>query len=309
MKEKPVVLIADDAAQNIQTLAQCLKDDYRIKVATGGERCLELAQTDPVPDLILLDVDMPDLDGYEVIKRLRESQALAAIPVMFVTAMDNDIDEEKGLELGAVDYLTKPIRPGIVKARVKTQILLKVQTDQLKQLAMCDQLTGLYNRHFLLESARQKVAFCKRHRQPLSVMILDIDYFKQINDDHGHAMGDQVLQAIGVAIQERCRKEDLLGRSSQPDNEAFDSSDNIAARYGGEEFVILMSPCHQEAAQRKAEQLRAAIELLQPNGIKTTVSVGVAQMAAEESFEALVSRADMALYEAKEQGRNQVVVK
>lgn len=305
MQEKPVVLIVDDAPQNIQTLAQCLKDDYRLKIATDGARCLQLAQADPIPDLVLLDVNMPGMSGYEVLEQFTGSPTLSTIPVIFVTAMDDDADEEKGLKLGAVDYVIKPVRPAIVRARVQTHVTLKQQKDQLKKMAMCDQLTGLYNRHFLISSARQKIAFCKRHRVPLSVMLLDIDHFKGINDQHGHAMGDEVLRAVGETIRERCREEDLLGRPAQ--EEELEGG-HVAARYGGEEFVVMMSPCDSASAEQKAEQLRATIEAAMPSGITTTVSIGVAELQEGESFEALLNRADEALYRAKEAGRNRVMV-
>ena len=305
MQEKPVVLIVDDAPQNIQTLAQCLKDDYRLKIATDGARCLQLAQADPVPDLVLLDVNMPGMSGYEVLERFTGSPTLSTIPVIFVTAMDDDADEEKGLKLGAVDYVIKPVRPAIVRARVQTHVTLKQQKDQLKKMAMCDQLTGLYNRHFLISSARQKIAFCKRHRVPLSVMLLDINHFKGINDQHGHAKGDEVLQAVSETISECCREEDLLGRPAQ--EEELDAG-HEAARYGGEEFVVMMSPCGLASAEQKAEQLRATIEAAMPSGITTTVSIGVAELKEDESFEALLNRADEALYRAKEAGRNRVMV-
>lgn len=305
MQEKPVVLIVDDSPQNIQILAQCLKDDYYIKVATAGPRCLELAQSDPMPDLVLLDVNMPGMNGYEVLERFTKSPVLSHIPVIFVTAMDDDADEELGLKLGAVDYVVKPVRPAIVRARVNTQITLKRQQDQLKRVAMCDQLTGLYNRHFLISSAKQKIAFCKRHEVPLSIMLLDIDYFKKINDEHGHAMGDAILKAVGVTIRDHCREEDLLGR---PAVEVEEAAGHVAARYGGEEFVVMMSPCDLSSAEHKAEQLRRTIEAAKPSGITTTVSIGVAEMQPKESFDALLNRADTALYRAKAAGRNCVVV-
>ena len=218
--------------------------------------------------------------------------------------MDDDADEEKGLKLGAVDYVIKPVRPAIVRARVQTHVTLKRQKDQLKKMAMCDQLTGLYNRRFMISTARQKIAFCKRHQVPLSVMILDIDHFKGINDQHGHAIGDDVLRTLGDTIRERCREEDLLGRPAAEEGEAG----HVAARYGGEEFVVMMSPCDLASAEQKAEQLRATIEAAMPSGITTTVSIGVAELQEGESFEALLNRADEALYRAKEAGRNRVMV-
>lgn len=142
MSNKAVILVVDDIPTNVQALALLLKDDYAIKVATGGVRALELAGQDPIPDLILLDVQMPDMDGYDVLRLLRENSNTAQIPIIFVTGKDSVEDEEYGLELGAVDYITKPIRPSIVKARVKTHIMLKEQNNQLIAMATHDQLTA-----------------------------------------------------------------------------------------------------------------------------------------------------------------------
>ncbi len=313
MSNKPVVLIVDDAPENIQAMAQCLKEDYQLKVATDGKRCLELVKQDPIPDLILLDVIMPEMNGYDVIQALKSEANLADIPVIFVTGKTEASDEEKGLALGAVDYISKPFRPSIVKARVKTHVLLKRQRDQLANMAMCDQLTGLYNRYFLIEAAMHKVAYARRHQEALSVLIIDIDHFKEINDNHGHSRGDEVLRLVAESIQSACRKEDILGRTvshqlSSEDkcvlSEAVD--DGVVARYGGEEFVVLLSPCDEAEARDKAEKLRREAEELMPSGIAVTVSIGVAELGADENFESLIKRADDALYQAKDQGRNQV---
>jgi len=314
MPDKAVVLVVDDAPENIQTLAQALKSDYRIKVATDGRRCLELARQEPFPDVILLDVIMPDMNGYEVIRELKSKPDVADIPVIFVTGKNDAGDEEKGLALGAVDYIGKPFRPSIVQARVKTHVLLKQQRDQLAQLAMCDQLTGLYNRHFLIKAASQKVAYAKRHKEALSALIIDIDNFKRINDLHGHAKGDEVLTAIADCIQGAFRIEDVLGRTvshqmGQSQDGLLDENTGpeVVARYGGEEFVVLMSPCDVNEAARKAEALRQSVSDLHPGQIDTTISIGVAELRPDENFERLINRADNALYEAKEQGRNRVV--
>ena len=145
MVQKPVILIVDDSAVNLQLLAYLLKDDYQVKVANNGEKALQLAQTKP--DLILLDVVMSGMDGYEVCKLLKKNGNTSTIPVIFITSKAESEDEEHGLKLGAVDYITKPIRPAIVTAWVKTHITLKQQFDQIQYLAMRDQLTGIYNRH------------------------------------------------------------------------------------------------------------------------------------------------------------------
>ena len=291
MSEKPIILIVDDVPSNIKVLANCLKNDYQIKVATGGHDCLRLAISDPIPDLILLDIEMPDLGGYEVCQKLQSQPHTRDTPIIFVTARDEDRNEELGLKLGAVDYITKPVRPSIVLARVNTHITLKKQRDMLKAIALKDQLTGLYNRYYLLEAAEQRMANAVRHGDPLSILLLDVDHFKRINDGHGHLVGDIVLQRLAMQLTDICRKED------------------IAARYGGEEFVVLLGHCDSSAAALKAEMVRKKIETLEPEGILTTVSIGVAQLGlGDETVERLLDRADKALYEAKNLGRNQVVI-
>lgn len=291
MKSKAVVLIVDDVPTNVQALALLLKEEYVIKVATGGVRALELASQDPIPDLILLDVQMPEMNGYDVFKLLKEGNVTAEIPIIFVTGKDAVEDEEYGLELGAVDYIAKPIRPSIVKARVKTHITLKQQHDQLVGMATHDQLTGLYNRHYLNDTLSKKVAHAKRHGEVLSVIIVDIDHFKSVNDTFGHLMGDLILKAVANAIQDNARKED------------------IAARFGGEEFILLLDSCTSYDAQVKAEHLRKQLEALHPEGIAVTASFGVAQLQEDiQRYEDFLKNADTALYIAKEEGRNRVVV-
>ncbi|NOQ17185.1 MAG: diguanylate cyclase [Methyloprofundus sp.] len=291
MEDKPCVLIVDDVPANLQILATCLKDRYHIKVATSGELCLRLAEYELKPDLILLDIEMPGMTGFETCKHLKNNPSTAAIPIIFVTSKDTDEDEELGLQLGAVDYLTKPIRPAIVAIRVQTHITLKQQRDKLQAMAMHDQLTSLYNRHYLLEVANHKVVRAKRHRQALSLLMVDIDHFKAINDQYGHPEGDLILQAVATAIKESHRREDVV------------------ARLGGEEFVVLLDQCDISAAQIKAQNLCQAIRDLNPRGINVTISIGVAQLhTAVEEFAGLLKRADIAVYQAKKQGRNRVVV-
>lgn len=291
MNTKAVILIVDDIPTNVQALALLLKEEYVIKVATGGGRALELAVQDPIPDLILLDVQMPDMNGYDVLKLLKEESTTAQIPIIFVTGKDAVEDEEYGLELGAVDYIAKPIRPSIVKARVKTHITLKQQHDQLIGMATHDQLTGLYNRHYLSDALSKKVAHVKRHGEALSVIIVDVDHFKNVNDTFGHLMGDLILKAMAKVMQEGARKED------------------IAARFGGEEFIVILDNCTASDALVKAENLRSQIEALQPEGITVTASFGVAQLQQDtQRYEDLLKNADTALYIAKEEGRNRVVL-
>jgi len=289
LEHKPVILIIDDVPSNVQALAILLKDEYSIKVATSGQRGLELAYQDPKPDLILLDVQMPDMNGYDVCKHLKIMEETMDIPVIFVTAKDSEVDEEFGLELGAVDYIIKPFRPAIVKARVKTHITLKQQHDNLALIALKDNLTGLYNRHFFVEDGKARFSRALRHGEKLSIMMADIDFFKAINDTFGHLAGDIVLREIAQLIEKNRRKEDLL------------------ARFGGEEFVLIMDKCSAVNAKIKAEEFREKIASTTIEGMKVTASFGIAELTEKvDSFEMLLKQADEALYSSKEEGRNRV---
>jgi len=291
MNEKPVILIVDDVPSNVQALAILLKDDYSVKVATSGERALELVYQEPMPDLILLDVEMPDMNGYDVCRHLKIMEESLDIPVIFVTAKDSEIDEEYGLELGAVDYIVKPFRPAIVKARVKTHIMLKQQHDKLALIALKDQLTGIYNRHYLVDEGKARYSRALRHKEELSVIIVDIDFFKAVNDTFGHLAGDIVLKETAQLLENNKRKEDLV------------------ARFGGEEFVLIMDKCSAQNAKIKAEEFRKKIESTTIDGMKITASFGIAEMTEEtKSFEEILKEADDALYKAKENGRNQVCI-
>ena len=291
MQKKETILIVDDVASNIQTLASILKDDYALKIAKDGQRALELSTQEPLPDLILLDVQMPNMDGYEVLKRLQKSETTRGIPVIFVTGNDSVEDEEKGLLLGGVDYITKPVRPVIVKARVKTHLIIKAQKDELLYAALHDQMTGLYNRHYLNEAGQAKFSRAKRMKDDLSVMMIDVDHFKKVNDEHGHLIGDEVLKAVANVLKTDKRAEDF------------------SARYGGEEFITILENCDAANAQKKANEFRKTIEALNVNGVRITASFGVSQLNPSHiGFEEVIKDADEALYEAKESGRNRVKV-
>jgi len=291
MEEKAIVLIVDDVASNVQALAGVLKDDYNIKVALNGARALELIKQKPHPDLILLDVNMPEMDGYEVLREIKRCVGCESLPVMFVTGKDTEEDEEKGLLLGAVDYIKKPIHPAIVKARVNTQITLKKQRDELVYNALHDQLTGLYNRNHLVDEGERKFSRALRQNDKLSIMMIDIDHFKAVNDTYGHLTGDLVLKDVASVLVQDKRTEDF------------------SARFGGEEFIIVLEGCSKEDAKEKAEALRKKIEELNPENIKVTASFGISELSKEHrSFESLLRDADSALYGAKNNGRNCVVV-
>lgn len=280
--------MVDDDPANIHAIANCLKEECVIKVATSGIKCIQLASQDPIPDLILLDVVMPEMDGYRTLEILKSENETKDIPVIFVTANTDLLEEEKGLKAGAVDYITKPIRPFIVLARVNTHLTLKKQKDSLIELARQDPLTGLHNRLALKEAAQREIPRANRHSKSLSLLMIDVDYFKKINDLHGHDVGDQVLKEVSDALKSNFRREDLV------------------VRFGGEEFVVLLPLCDTKQAKIKGEETLRVIEQSKLGNIKVTVSIGCATLKPDETFESLLKRADQSLYKAKERGRNRI---
>jgi diguanylate cyclase (GGDEF)-like protein len=292
MIENATVLIVDDMQSNQQILGSSLKNFYNLKYASNGTDALKILSADPLPDLILLDIEMPDMNGFEVMEKLKNDSRTDDIPVIFVTGHDDIKNEERALINGAVDYITKPISPIIVKARVKTHLTIKYQRDQLQHRASHDQLTQVYNRHKLVEEGHKFLSKAIRHNETFCVAILDIDFFKSINDTYGHLIGDEVLKSLASLIKENIRLEDVL------------------ARYGGEEFVIVFDRCHIEDAQLKADILRMQIARLYPSDVKITASFGVTYVKPDihKNFDDILKEADEALYKAKETGRNKVIV-
>lgn len=290
------VLVVDDERLNIKMLNALLKGDYEIMAATGGEQALQIAAS-AKPDLILLDIIMPGMDGYEVCRRLKEDAATQNIPVIFITARTDAEDETRGFEFGAVDYITKPFNFSVVIARVRTHVRLKRQNDLLERLVLCDALTGIPNRRSHNEVQRREWDRCQRSGAPLSVVMIDVDMFKQYNDHYGHGAGDECLRQVGQALA-ACVKRPW----------------DFVARYGGEEFSAVLPETGFDGALCMAEQFRSAVAALElPHAHSTaaavvTISVGVATIvptgAAE--LEQLAAAADKMLYEAKTGGRNRV---
>ena len=252
-------------------------------------------------DLVLTDVVLAGhMNGYELVKALRSTQDhKSLVPILAVTGFDDTARRLELLRAGVNDYVTKPVIDEELLARVKNLITnkhlldeLERQKERMRQLAMTDQLTTLYNRHFLMEVGPQRISEAFRHRLQLSMIVADIDHFKAINDQHGHSMGDVVLKQVGETLRESCRTED------------------VAARFGGEEFVLLLAHCGQHDAEQKAEKLRCQLETLNPGGIPVTASFGVSSLPIEGNcdFPQLFNAADKAVYEAKSAGRNRVVI-
>ena len=296
-QQRPMILIVDDVSTNVKILAETLSAVYRIKVASNGADALKIAQREQ-PDLILLDVMMPDMDGFEVCRRLKKDTRTQKIPVIFATAMNSESDEELGLNLGAVDYITKPFVIAIAKARIRNHIRLKQQADLLESLSLLDALTEIPNRRRFDETLALEWKRAMRDATPLSLLMIDIDHFKQYNDHYGHGAGDVCLQKVAA---------ELASGVARPGD--------LVARYGGEEFVVILPATDSEAARQIAERLRDRIEKLKlPHAYSdteavVTISVGAATQAGSSENatpQLLHDAADKALYMAKNGGRNRV---
>lgn len=298
---KPRLLVVDDEPANVQVLYQALAAEHQVLVATHGEQALRLAH-DKQPELILLDVVMPDMDGHEVCRRLKADPATRDIPVIFVTAHSDESEETRALDAGAVDFIAKPVNPRIVLARVRTHLTLKQQADVLRQLAFLDGLTGLFNRRGFDQRLHAEVERAARNGQPLALVMADVDHFKRFNDRHGHQAGDDCLRRVGAALAAG------LNRSA-----------DLLARYGGEEFAAILPETDlagaREVAQRLEQQVRAEAITHgdSPVAPVVTASLGVAALrtGAEGTAAAvddLLARADRALYRAKHAGRGRVSV-
>ena len=300
---RPRLLVVDDQPVNIQVLYQAFAADHQVLMATSGEQALALCATQQ-PDLVLLDVVMPGMDGHQVCRRLKADAATRDIPVIFVTAHNDEASETLGLELGAADFISKPINPKIVRARVRTQLTLKAQSDMLRQWVYIDGLTGVFNRRHFDERLVSEWGRAARTGAVLSVVLLDVDYFKRYNDRYGHQVGDDCLRRVAACLKAGLRR-----------------PADLVARYGGEEFVCLLPDTELRGALAVARQLGAAVHALQIEhgdsaaASVVTVSLGVCSRAAcaaapatpalQGGAEALLHAADGQLYRAKAAGRHQ----
>lgn len=291
------LLIVDDLPINIKMISQVLRDHYTIQVAKNGDEAISIARSEPKPDLILLDIEMPEMNGYELCLKLKETKLTEKIPVIFITGRTEAMDERVGLEMGAVDYITKPFNASVVLARVNTHIELKRQSDLLEQLATLDGLTQIPNRRKFDEILKHEWLRARRSQKPLSVIFMDVDFFKHFNDFFGHSVGDQCLSVIARTLKESLKRQS-----------------DFVARYGGEEFIAILPETDASAAFIIAESIRLNVENLKLPHTPTkdfksvTLSLGLATVVPTEGIEAndLVKAADKAVYEAKNNGRNQV---
>jgi diguanylate cyclase (GGDEF)-like protein len=293
------VLIADDSLVIRAVVRSGLEDEgYRVVEAVDGLNALEQCRRDP-PDVILLDIEMPGLDGYEVLSELKSDADLKNIPVVFLTSRSGMDDVVAGLRGGAHDYLKKPFEAAELLARVGSAIHVKKLQDQLEQrnadldrISRTDELTGLFNRRHLDEELTRRNTVSLRHHEPICVLLLDLDHFKHINDTYGHPAGDLVLQAFADRIRLGLRAGDIAGR------------------WGGEEFLVILPRTDLSGALDVAERIRAgtAASLVTVSGQDISVRVsGGCALGPAESVQALVHHADQCLYQAKGAGRNRIV--
>ena len=296
---KETILIIDDVATNLDILKLALRCDYEILSATNGKEALEIAFRQ-IPDLILLDVRMPEMDGYEVAHRLKANETTQDVPIIFVSALNREEDESKGFGAGVVDYITKPIRPSIVKARVRNHLDLKRYRDSLKILSTLDGLTGIPNRRYFDDIFQREWYRGVRHQKQISILLLDIDYFKTYNDNYGHLAGDECLRKLVGGLREiGLRTTDLL------------------ARFGGDEFILLLPETDANGADCVANKVQEKVKILNiPHAYSeianhVTLSIGEATTipSQERSRFDLINYADERLYEAKDNGRNQTMGK
>jgi diguanylate cyclase (GGDEF)-like protein len=293
---KPKILVVDDMPINITILDKILNPEYEILSAASGKEALEMAYRQ-IPDLILLDVVMPEMDGFEVCKKLKHDDKTKDIPVIFISANTQEEDESRGFEAGVVDYITKPVRATIVKARVRLQLELKSARDHLKSLSTIDGLTQVANRRKFDETMENEWRRNRRNQHPISLIMMDIDFFKAYNDHYGHLAGDECLKTMAREISAMARR-----------------PADLFARYGGEEFVLLLPEVDIKGAGFVARQVQEIVKTVGvPHAYSliaeyVTLSMGVATLVPQEgqAHYDLIYAADKLLYLAKQNGRNQI---
>jgi two-component system cell cycle response regulator len=287
------VLVVDDTPLNVKLLTLRLEyEDYIVNTAANGLEALAKIEADK-PDIVLLDVMMPGLDGFETCRRIRANPATAHIPVVMVTALRDVDDLVRGFEAGADDFLTIPVNSLALIARIRSQLRQKRYSESLLEQSLIDPLTGAFNCRYLEAQVPRLIARCRAAHKPIAVLMIDVDHFKRINDEHGHAAGNHVLKEIVNRITSALRPSDLV------------------ARMGGEEFAVVMPETDLHAGHRIAERLCSRIAGTLVADVAITVSIGAAVIppdTEEEEPDSALRRADAALYEAKRAGRNRAMV-
>lgn len=293
--ERERILVVDDNPLIVQALYHTFSNDYQVFMATSGESALDVCR-ERQPDLVLLDVMMPGLDGYETCERLKADPATRDIPVIFVTGQDDSAAEVRGLAAGAVDFIVKPFNPVIVRARARAHLTIKRQSDLLREMAYTDALTGVANRRCFDLRLENEFTRAQRSGTSLAVMMIDIDRFKLYNERYGHQSGDDSLRLIAAALRTRMRR-----------------TGDTLARYGGDEFACILPDTSLAGAFALAEEIEARVRALNiPHAGSDiapvcTVSIGVAASSpAVETLQDLLALADAELYRARMDGHRRV---
>ena len=295
MNRKEQILIVDDEV-SVNTLGSSLAKHYQVLGAKNGIQAIKIIKSNPQIDLILLDVQEPENNGFEICKKIKSNRIAKDIPLMFIST--NEDEEERGLTMGAIDFIARPFSQTILELRVKNQLKLKRQRDLLKHLSRTDSLTGMWNRSKFDEFLKNEWLRATREQTHLSLIMIDIDFFKKFNDFYGHTSGDECIKKITQAIQK-----------------SIDRSQDLAARFGGEEFICVLPNTDLSGAVHIAE-------IIQKNCLKlkiphkgsqispfVTISIGVSSIIPNRSSssQSLIQIADEMLYKAKSKGRNKVV--
>lgn len=297
--KKPTILVVDDMTTTLLLIHDLLKDTYEVKIAKSGTKALEILESPNDIDLILLDIEMPDINGYDVCKRIKNNETIKNIPIIFITGRTSQEDEEYGLNLGAIDYITKPFNKAIVKLRIKNYLNLKIKNDMLEKLSMYDGLTNIRNRRFFDETFEKTFSEIKRDKKSLAVLMIDIDFFKPYNDNYGHGQGDETLRKVAKALEKTIKR-----------------ASDFVARYGGEEFVILLKDINKDGVEAVANNLLNAIRELKithefskiENYVTISIGASFYNSNSDITKLELLLKADETLYSVKNSGRNNFAI-
>ncbi len=297
IENKEKILIVDDSFSN-RFLLETILEDYLTSTAGNGNEMWQILEND-IPSLILLDVMMPFEDGFEIAKKLSNDTKYCDIPIIFVTAKSTGKDVEEGFKLGGYDYIKKPIDELDLRARVKSALTKKRYEKQLKQQSITDELTGINNRRFFFENAANLINYCNRYEKQFAIGIVDIDFFKTVNDNYGHLVGDKILQAFAQSLKKMIRKYDLI------------------ARYGGEEFIFMLLDCDRFNAKQILIRFKNSLNenpfQINNNLFNLTFSCGISDVLDVSdihisAIDEFIKIADKRLYEAKNSGRNKIII-
>ena len=297
--KKPTILVVDDMTTTLLLIHDLLKDTYEVKIAKSGTKALEILESPNDIDLILLDIEMPDINGYDVCKRIKNNETIKNIPIIFITGRTSQEDEEYGLNLGAIDYITKPFNKAIVKLRIKNYLDLKIKNDMLEKLSMYDGLTNIRNRRFFDETFEKTFNEIKRDKKSLAVLMIDIDFFKPYNDNYGHGQGDETLRKVAKALEKTIKR-----------------ASDFVARYGGEEFVILLKDINKDGVEAVANNLLNAVRELKithefskiENYVTVSIGASYYNSSSDITKLELLLKADETLYNVKNSGRNNFAI-